>query len=517
MKVQDFMEKLKAHGYQMQGIEVENKYTKVKNDDVKVGLYARISKRDSNNKSIESQFMTLKLLLKSINPSIQFKLYEDYGISGTTVLRSGYNALINDIENGEVNIVMATNIDRFGRRADNILSVLYPQNKDGFIFVSYDDKLVNTFQNRGDVTKCAADAESVITVYSKKTRRGMETKMLLGSYVGSQPPFGLRKIKIGDRVTLMPAGDISTIIVREIFNNYLSGCTLSEIVQNLNEKGYKTPKGNSKWEKSTVEGILKNIKYAGIMAQGLYRKKGPFADGESSNIIRVDKKDWKYGEEFQGIVTIEEFNRVQNMLKENRSVRTSKSRHLFSGLIKCGDCGRALIFKKVSKGYKCSGNQIGNGCTTHLVKEEELFNLVKGKIVEYINNNLDEIRINLKNKFTQSSNSDFYKRQITEIESKISQFEKIICDSYTDFKNKKMDEFLYNIIIEQNKKEIEELKHHHNILLRKLESSIIDGEKIQTILNDLDSLIFESNKVLKIMIKRIEIYENNQIKIIWRY
>ena len=136
MKVQDFMEKLKAHGYQMQGIEVENKYTKVKNDDVKVGLYARISKRDSNNKSIESQFMTLKLLLKSINPSIQFKLYEDYGISGTTVLRSGYNALINDIENGEVNIVMATNIDRFGRRADNILSVLYPQNKDSCFFVA---------------------------------------------------------------------------------------------------------------------------------------------------------------------------------------------------------------------------------------------------------------------------------------------------------------------------------------------------------------------------------------------
>ena len=168
MNVEDFMKKLKDEGFNMERLEIENKYSKIKDDEIKIGIYARISKKDKSNSSIESQFEGLRLFIESIDKSIKINCYSDYGMSGTTVLREGYNALITDRIKGDINLVFTTNVDRFGRRVDNILSVLYPQEGDGFIFVSYDDMLINTFPNRDKITKCAADAESVITVYLKK-------------------------------------------------------------------------------------------------------------------------------------------------------------------------------------------------------------------------------------------------------------------------------------------------------------------------------------------------------------
>lgn len=517
MNVKEFMEKLKDEGFNMDGLEIENKYSKIKNDEIKIGLYARISKKDKNNTAIESQFKALKLFTESIDKSIRINCYSDYGISGTTVLREGYNALITDIKKGDINLIFTTNVDRFGRRVDNILSVLYPQDGDGFIYVSYDDMLVNTFPNRDKITKCAADAENYATVYSKKTRRGINTKMRTGSYIGSKAPFGLIKKKLGDKIILEPADDITALVVKEIFNSYLIGKSLGCISNELTKKGYKTPTGNEKWEKGTIESILKNIKYAGIMAQGLYKKKGPFADGESSNIVKIEKDKWIYGDDFNGIVSIEDFNKVQNMLKENKSLRDNKDRHLFTSIIKCGDCGRALIYKGKSSGYKCAGSQDGSGCTSHLVKEEELFRLIKSKIVKYIEENIESIKPNFKNIAQKDNKVSFYEIQVKEIELQIEELEKLSYEAYTEFKREYIRETMYKTIIKENEKKLDSLMEYKNSLIEKINKLNIIAIKSESKLDNIEELIIKDNRILKILIKSIKVYEENKIEIVWKY
>lgn len=517
MNVKEFMEKLKDEGFNMDGLEIENKYSKIKNDEIKIGLYARISKKDKNNTAIESQFKALKLFTESIDKSIRINCYSDYGISGTTVLREGYNALITDIKKGDINLIFTTNVDRFGRRVDNILSVLYPQDGDGFIYVSYDDMLVNTFPNRDKITKCAADAENYATVYSKKTRRGINTKMRTGSYIGSKAPFGLIKKKSGDKIILEPAEDITALVVKEIFNSYLIGKSLGCISNELTKKGYKTPTGNQKWEKGTIESILKNVKYAGVMAQGRYKKKGPFADGESNNIIKMEKDKWIYGDDFNGIISLEDFNKIQNMFNENKGLRDNKDRHLFTSIIKCGDCGRALIYKGKANGYKCSGSQNGSGCSTHLIKEDELFELIKSMIVRYAKENIESIKSNFKNVAQKNNKISFYKIQIKEIDLQIEELEKLTYEAYCEFKRGDIREIIYNSIIKENEKKLDDFSQNKSSLIEKINKLSIIVEKGESRLDNIEELILKDNRILKVLVKGITVYEENRIEIVWKY
>ena len=284
-------------------------------------------------------------------------------------------------------------------------------------------------------------------------------------------------MKVGNKIILEPANDITTLIVKEIFNSYLIGKSLGDIANELTKKGYKTPTEKQKWEKGTIESILKNIKYAGVMAQGLYQKKGPFTDGESSNIVKVKEEKWIYGDNFQGIITIEDFNRVQNMLSENKSLRDNKDRHLFTSIIKCGDCGRALIYKGKANGYKCAGSQDGSGCSTHLIKEDELFQLIKLMIIKYVKENIESIKINFKNIVQNKNNISFYETQIKEIDVQIEQLEQMIYEAYCEFKRGDMKEIVYKSIAKENEKELECLRQNRSLLIEKINKLDIMIEK----------------------------------------
>ena len=78
-----------------------------------------------------------------------------------------------------------------------------------------------------------------------------------------------------------------------------------------------------------------------------YKKQGYSFYGDGRKIIRVEKEEWINCGSFEGIIELETYNTVQDMLIENRSVRSSKfNKRVFTGILKCGDCGRALIFKE---------------------------------------------------------------------------------------------------------------------------------------------------------------------------
>ena len=128
------------------------------------------------------------------------------------------------------------------------------------------------------------------------------------------------------------------VIVRDIYNYFLSGKTLNEIAALLTRTGIPTPAGKTKWSVSTVRSILSNEKYKGeALLQKTYTvdyltKEVRKNNGEVASIL--------VRHSHEAIIEPEVFDLVQEMLAENIKRRSKvRTKHPFAGKIVCGDCG----------------------------------------------------------------------------------------------------------------------------------------------------------------------------------
>ena len=96
-------------------------------------------------------------------------------------------------------------------------------------------------------------------------------------------------------------------------------------------------------------------------------------------IEAVPREEWvEVAGTHEAIIDYETFDKVQALLQ--RDTRTSpKGRevHLFSGFLKCADCGRAItrcVGKNNNVYYSCSTykNRSRTACTMHSIKHERL-------------------------------------------------------------------------------------------------------------------------------------------------
>lgn len=84
-------------------------YKNNKEADVRIGIYARISKKNSN--LIEQQKKAIRLFLQwKIKLDTQTKVVEycDDGFSGTQEGREGYSNMMRDLKLGKINVIITT-------------------------------------------------------------------------------------------------------------------------------------------------------------------------------------------------------------------------------------------------------------------------------------------------------------------------------------------------------------------------------------------------------------------------
>lgn len=119
---------------------------------------------------------------------------------------------------------------------------------------------------------------------------------------------------------------------------------------------YNAPnaQSNPMWSTITIDTILKNRVYVGDMVQGRQRVKSYKIHIQE----RVPEEEWFIVENtHEAIIDREIFDKVQGLLKrDTRTAPKAKQLYLFSGFLKCADCGRAMS-RIASKGiyvyYQC--------------------------------------------------------------------------------------------------------------------------------------------------------------------
>ncbi len=213
--------------------------------------------------------------------------------------------------------------------------------------------------------------------YSKKImKRGKDLSAEQGKFLGATAPYGYDRIKcselgVGDRKgwTLKPNEDAE--IVKMIFDMADEGIGMDRIARHLVNIDAPLPH-DSDWTGSTLRCILNNEVYYGMIAWGKTRNIIKFINGVPVK-RSVKQKDYPlYKGLHTGIITKEQFDKVQNGLKDRYIAPVPKGevfKNPLGGLCKCGKCGKAMI--------QCSNNGTKYTRRVHEIDKEKLYNLLQ--------------------------------------------------------------------------------------------------------------------------------------------
>ncbi len=167
--------------------------------------------------------------------------------------------------------------------------------------------------------------------------------------------------------------------VREIFEAYVNGESLSKLAAMLNEQGYQTIRGNP-YSIDAVSWMLRNPLYKGILVYNNKRSKKRGEKNPFTEVVTVEHPELT-------IVPPETWERAQRLRRAHQGIRSQKV-YLLKGLVQCAKCGhyitrhyRGANIQDQQYGYTPGKNYTCNWCKKHygrsgMVGEQKLNQLV---------------------------------------------------------------------------------------------------------------------------------------------
>ena len=175
--------------------------------------------------------------------------------------------------------------------------------------------------------------------------RGKVASIKKGNFIGSKPPFGYDKVRIGKDNTLAPNKDAD--VVRMIFDLYVNKrLGYQEIANRLDAMGVK-PVTTDRWLKNTIAEMLRNVQYIGKVCYNRKPSVITIKDGERKVTRKMAQEDDIIIVEGKhpAIVDHELFMAAQQIINNNPRTKSDRElRNAFAGIMTCAGCGRTLYF-----------------------------------------------------------------------------------------------------------------------------------------------------------------------------
>ena len=371
----------------------------------RIAIYIRLSKEDARyldeSESVTNQRAIIEEHIANFQDGDEYIIVDEYvddGISGTTDdEREDFQRMLSDIKRGRINCVIVKDLARSFRNYSDqgyYLDDWFPRYNVRFISLfhqpldSYKEpqnmrSIAVPIQGVLNENHCAETSDKVREVFDKKRRNG--------EHIGSFAAYGY--LKDPDDKNALIVDEEAAAVVRDIFNMFLDGMSKNAIVHHLNEHGVLCPSAYKRerlglkyqnpsldpskrplWCAMSVTTILKNRMYCGDMVQGRYRMKSYKVHVQEL----VPQDEWYIVENtHEAIIDRDTFDKAQRLLlRDTRTGPQQKKLYLFSGFLKCADCGKAMTRSKVGNivYYYCRTykDQSKNACTKHTIKHNRL-------------------------------------------------------------------------------------------------------------------------------------------------
>lgn len=389
----------------MQVIVIEPK----KKQMLRAAAYCRVStEKDSQYQSLETQYQSWMDTI-SHHPGWTFAgIYADEGKSGThTLCRPEFNRMMEDARMGKIDLILVKSISRFSRNIADCQNYARELRQLGVELLFEKEGISNMNPSSEfifSILSVAAQAESrnlsehIRWTVSKNYEKGIH-RLGNNRVLGYDTIYG----------KLVPNQD--AWIVKQAFEAYAQGKLLSQVAEELNAAGAKRLRSEKKFNNSSIKYILKNEIYKGDR----YLHKKPPID-LATRKPAADYTAYYVSEDHIPVISPELWELVQNRLaaEEDRAEKglapAARHIHPLYGHLFCAECGEPLTRKTYIssksgkyKAWKCRGVQRKNGCTSHILKETEIFRLLR-KELNAERSNVDKVNVEKTN--AERSNAD---------------------------------------------------------------------------------------------------------------
>ena len=283
---------------------------------MRVAAYVRVSTQEEQQVgSFEMQIVYFKSKIES-NPDWELvKIYQDYGVSGTsTNKRQGFKDMIDDAKAGKIDLILTKGINRFGRNTVDILNNLRTLNAlTPPVPVRFESEGLSSIGDGSNnllIAVLSALAELESQQKSEAIKNGIRWRMAEGIYQFSViNTLGYYWDHFG-RLLIEPT---EAKIVEYIYESCLEGATPAEIAAALTEQGIKSPKGKDFWRAATIRGILRNEKYCG---DALMQKTCTIDFQEHKSVKNTMLNKYFKEEHHTAIIKKSDWQKVQQILDE---------------------------------------------------------------------------------------------------------------------------------------------------------------------------------------------------------
>jgi site-specific DNA recombinase len=232
---------------------------------MKVAIYARYSSDNQRDASIADQMRVCRAFAERQGWTIAQE-YSDHAVSGATLLRSGFQALMRDALNRRFDVVLAESLDRFSRDQEDTAGLFKRLTFAGVNIVTLAE---------GDITHLHIGFKGTMNALflkdlAEKTHRGLRGRIEDGKSAGGLC-YGYRVVKAlnGGTVTTgeREIEPDEAAVVERMFREFIAGVSPKQIAKNLNREGVPGPFGGP-WSPSTIYGNAK--RGTGILNNELY-------------------------------------------------------------------------------------------------------------------------------------------------------------------------------------------------------------------------------------------------------
>ena len=376
-------------------------------------LYCRLSQEDmqaGESESIQNQ----KLILQRYADEHFFlntRFFVDDGFSGVSFEREGLQAMLREVEAGNVATVITKDLSRLGRnylKTGELIEIVFPEYEVRYIAINDG---VDTAREDNEFTPLRNwFNEFYARDTSKKIRAVKQAKAQRGERVNGEVPYGY----IADpnnRNHLIPDPETAHV-VKQIFAMYVRGDRICEIqnwlrdneILTVGELRYRRtgrtqhprPQLNAwyNWPEKTLYDILARQEYLGHTITAKTYKVSYKSKKTRKN---AEDKRYFFPNTHEPLIDEETFALAQKRIATRHRPTKSDEIDLFSGLLFCGDCGYKMYLQKGAgtperkHAYTCGNyrNRARNDflCTTHYIRKSVLKELVLAdlqRIMSYV-------------------------------------------------------------------------------------------------------------------------------------
>ena len=371
---------------------------------MKVWLYYRLSRdEDEELNSLNNQRKIIYNFAVSNGHEVVGESFDD-NVSGMHFNREGIDKIYEVVEAGKIEAIIVKDLSRLGRhRTQTALFIDYLREHDVRVLSATEN--IDTFNENDDLI---IGFKGLVNDFyardgSRRVRTGYRQKQKEG--IVTIPPFGYFKDKNTKKVVVV---EEAAETIRLIFSAYVGGSGMKAIARTLNEQRRKTPalmqmELLNKRLPNTQDGILKKYLWDATMVARILRDESYIGTlichkSERNKINKTfrftdPEEQFRHENYLPMIVTCEIWEQAQALLAERKekNVRAGTKRGIlrYGGLLRCKDCGRTFIGKriKLKSGervvYVCDTyHRYGKEhCSSHMVDEETLDRLIGAEIL----------------------------------------------------------------------------------------------------------------------------------------